>query len=1634
MTTISFIDILSKTQCIRVGRDLQTHIIETLLELKTSRYVLITDTNLEGYVSLFQLPNLLVFRIPPGENSKCRRQKEEIENWMLQNGCTRDVVIIALGGGVVGDLVGFVAATFMRGARFVQVPTTLLAMVDSSIGGKTAVDTPHGKNLIGSFWQPEYIFIDIKFLQTLPKRELINGLAEVIKTAAIRDAAQFINLESNVSEILSITTGASNQSSPQVVPTALLTAIESSIAIKSHIVTKDERETGLRNLVNFGHTIGHAIEAVLAPEMLHGECVSIGMVLEAQVSRAMGILSSGAVGRLERCLKAYGLPISLDDPRVKQALKMRGAVLAGQKLLDIMKLDKKNSGNHKKIVLLSAIGETYEERATVVPDDVILRILSPSVFLTPTGPPKEPIVMSTPGSKSISNRALLLAALGSGECRLQNLLASQDTAVMMDGLSAMGGATFRWEKTECGEDVLIVSGGGGMLQAPAQGKEIYLGNAGTAARFLTSVASLIASGEASTTRTVLTGNARMKQRPIGPLVESLKANGGDIQFLESPGCLPLSIGTTGLRGGKIELAASISSQYVSSILMAAPYAKEEITLELSGGSVISQPYIDMTIAIMATFGVIVEREKSESGELLNSYRIPLGSYRNPPTYAIESDASSATYPLAIAAITGSTCTLNNIGSDSMQGDARFAKDVLEPMGCKVLQTSHSTTVTGPPIGKLKALATIDMELMTDAFLTAAVLAAVANESLPSSRGDTQVPTSTRITGIANQRVKECNRILAMKTELAKFGVISNELPDGIEIIGQSPQSLLAGQSVFCYDDHRVAMAFSVLACARTELQVRIEEKDCVSKTWPGWWDDLGTRFQVKVAGAERNPTSVENGPHARETTYDPDASVVLIGMRGAGKTTVGRLGAAALRRPFVDADQYFEDKLMNVREFVKLHGWKEFRVQEVRLLKECLSIMGKGHVISLGGGVVESEEARRILINYATRFGPVVHVRRDIGEIIDFLNSETHRPSLGEPLRDIWERRKPWLENCSTCDVISYVGGKTIPSSVASVSPQQLIDAEGLPVNLTEIQSNAGKVISKGGVDYITNFFRHLVGDKSEAVDLTKKNSSFIALTFPAYSKDYNDAPSSDTLHEVTIGVDAVELRVDLLSPSGKSPTTPHIPPLDFVATQLAALRYSVPLPIVYTVRTHSQGGMFPDDAMAEYFDLLKLGRRLGCEFIDMEVRWSEHVMQEFVAAKGYSRIIGSWHDWTGNLKWDSREVRERFLRISEYGDIVKIVSKATDASDNIEMLNFRSWAAARSPKPLISLNMGLEGQLSRILCPCFTIVTHPLLPNKAAPGQLTFLEVQKGLELAGEIPKKRFYLFGNPIKQSKSPLIHNTGFQRLGLPHVYGLHECDTVHGEVGSLIRQPDFGGASVTIPHKVSIIPLLDEVTGHAKTIGAVNTIIPVHSRSGTKLLGDNTDWLGIVTLIEASILPGHCISPSCTALVIGAGGTSRAAIYALHQYGFKHIYLFNRTLQHGISVSNSFDKSYNIVPLDSLTRFPNGPPAVIISTVPASAQTTERSRSTLTEGIVIPLSIFDREQGGVVIDMAYRPFITPLLDLIKTASGLWVPGSGIEILLEQGFKQFRCWTGKHPPKHAIRQAVLQEYHLEERTFVN
>ena len=277
--------------------------------------------------------------IPDGEEYKDILQVQHIYDELLKKKLDRSSALIALGGGVIGDITGFAASTYMRGISYIQIPTTLLAQVDSSVGGKTGVNHKLGKNMIGTFWQPRLVWIDVETLKSLPRRELLAGLAEVIKYGVIYDRELFGFLESSREEILSLDNG------------AIMHIIKRSCEIKADIVSKDEREAGLRAILNYGHTIGHAAETVTGyTRYLHGEGVAIGMYLEARLSQMLGLTDQDQVMRIKALLDSYGLPSEMPDD------------IDTNNILLSMQLDKKTVAGKLKFVLPETIGKVRIEK------------------------------------------------------------------------------------------------------------------------------------------------------------------------------------------------------------------------------------------------------------------------------------------------------------------------------------------------------------------------------------------------------------------------------------------------------------------------------------------------------------------------------------------------------------------------------------------------------------------------------------------------------------------------------------------------------------------------------------------------------------------------------------------------------------------------------------------------------------------------------------------------------------------------------------------------------------------------------------------------------------------------------------------------------------------------------------------------------------------------------------------------------------------------------------------------------------------------------------------------------------------------------------------------------------------------
>lgn len=428
--------------------------------------------------------------------------------------------------------------------------------------------------------------------------------------------------------------------------------------------------------------------------------------------------------------------------------------------------------------------------------------LSAKLAIAPRPSPVDAPDLWVPGSKSISNRALVLAALARGTSTLRGVLDSDDTRVMIGALRKLGAVV----DADASATEVRVQGVDGRLQVPDAVLDVQA--SGTAARFLTAVLALVPG------RAALDGTARMRKRPIADLAHALAQLGVDIAVEGERGCPPLRVDGGKPFGGEVEIDASRSSQYVSALLQLAPYADREVTLRLKDGLLVSRPYVEVTLAVMRAFGADARFVDERTLRVSREHRYVGRDYR------VEPDASTAAYFFVAAAITGGRVVVRDLPGDSAQADMGLLS-VLERMGARVVRGESCVEVQGPQQG-LRGV-DVDMNSMPDAVLALAVGAVFA-------RGE------TNIRNVANLRIKESDRLAALQTELRKLGVHAETDADSLRIVPK--EGALHGAEIATYDDHRMAMAFA-LAGLRVPGIV-ICEPSCVSKSWPGYFDAFDT--------------------------------------------------------------------------------------------------------------------------------------------------------------------------------------------------------------------------------------------------------------------------------------------------------------------------------------------------------------------------------------------------------------------------------------------------------------------------------------------------------------------------------------------------------------------------------------------------------------------------------------------------------------------------------------------------------------------------------------------------------------------------------------------------------------------------
>lgn len=729
---------------------------------KGDKIAVITDENLNAIYGKELLKNLeksfsvKFIVIKPGEKSKSFNSLIPIYNELLDFKLTRSDLIIAFGGGVVGDLAGFVASTFLRGVNFIQIPTSLLAQVDSSVGGKVAVDLEKGKNLVGSFYHPKLVLIDVEILETLSEKFFNDGLGEVIKYGAIRDKELFKELESFKDK---------NQLKENMEH-----IIYTCCNIKRAVVENDEKDKGERMILNLGHTLGHGIEKIYNYETYsHGEAVAIGMYKITLLSEKMKITKTGTANRIKSLLEKYDLPI---DAEIKDE----------NALIEAIKLDKKNINSTLNLILIKDIGEamiykahsnffTNKEKVTINPKKI-----SGEVVIPP--------------SKSMAHRAVIAAALSKGISTIDNIDFSDDIIATIEAMRTLGA------KIEIKEKSLIIDGSDTFTK---KGGVIDCNESGSTLRFLVPISI------AKENEITFVGRGNLGKRPLDIYYSIFNKQNIDYSYEEN--ILNLKINGE-LAGDDFEVAGNVSSQFITGLLFALPLLKDDsriiITTELQ-----SKGYLDLTLDMLNKFGIeIINKDYKE-------FIIKGNQSYKAFDYSVEGDYSQGAFFLCANAL-GNKVLSKGLDLESLQGDKEVI-EILERMGGKLNIEGNAINMT---FNELKSTV-IDASQCPDVIPVLTVVAAL-------SEGETRVINGERL------RIKECDRLNAIATELNKIGANIVELENELIINGVKE---FTGGEVSSHDDHRIAMSMAIASTFCKEELV-ITNPKCVSKSYPGFWNDF----------------------------------------------------------------------------------------------------------------------------------------------------------------------------------------------------------------------------------------------------------------------------------------------------------------------------------------------------------------------------------------------------------------------------------------------------------------------------------------------------------------------------------------------------------------------------------------------------------------------------------------------------------------------------------------------------------------------------------------------------------------------------------------------------------------------------
>ncbi|KIH93048.1 repressor protein [Sporothrix brasiliensis 5110] len=830
-------------------------------------------------------------------------------------------------------------------------------------------------------------------------------------------------------------------------------------------------------------------------------------------------------------------------------------------------------------------------------------------------------------------------------------------------------------------------------------------------------------------------------------------------------------------------------------------------------------------------------------------------------------------------------------------------------------------------------------------------------------------------------------------------------------------------------------------------------------------------------------------PPPNKRLFDPDATIVLVGCRGAGKRTLGFIGAMHLRRRLITEDHYFEQVTGVSRgHFLARHGGEAFAQRNAEVFRQMLDANPRRCIIECGMSSL-AKDAQVALRAYGETH-PIIYVHREREQILRFLDAA----DADQLLRADQSHRQ--CANLEYYNLYDPYRGRSSTTGSNGESGESAVNTSGTnsPWDPYQPNSNGSGAVSGKNSPLAGSSSRlfYAKEDFTRFLDLLQEQpwrkqwaeSPFSINALPPEFRAYSYTLRlrlSDLLdmdmewEEFEARGDCVELIID------------HWPDdlLSVIARQVALIRRKLAVPIIYNVeeKPREERSRPPEERDRVDTELLELGLRLNVEYLSLDLQRNNDLVQHVLARRGRTSIIGNfWYPGLTSPQWSSFSLVQDYERAKRLNcNVVRIVRFCTGGGSPDEPLAFKSRIAQTVPNPkpplvaydysLLGVRLPLQG---RILNP----VKHPNLPNRR--DHLASVATNQSAMLMqfqlGKADALNFYTIGSHIAYSITPALHTAAYSFWSMSHKFQAVECSTIDDLKNLFLSMTSsgnstFGGATLASPFKITIRPYLKLESKHASAIGAVNVILPMRGHSDAvidhvkarnkagacnEFYGDNTDWSSMYKCIQRALSPRNVVQPSrTTALVIGAGGMARAAIYALIRLGCRHIFIYNRTPQNAVDVATHFDNwaqnQGQNQPLQAATNGTSGTgssklchvltsksdpwpaefqqPTMIVSCVPVV--NTDGSPAA---GFEMPRQWLNSPTGGVVVELAYEPLITPLVAQIQnlrdTVNPAWVIVDGLEVVSEMAIEAFELMTDRTAPKRLMRSVCRQAWDQQRR----